>query len=73
MAAYDGPVCYQDGWHWSVVSDENGNQQPDKKLHLEDSEDGTLSRYRFATAKDTRSWHDRKHKQFVEVQMAEEA
>lgn len=38
---------------------------PGEKLHLEDSEDGSLSRYRLATDADGRSWHDRKHSRFA--------
>lgn len=59
---YDGPVCYQDGWHHSVVDDEHGGQMPDRKLYL-DEETGT---YRFATDGD-QSWHDRHHQRLTVV------
>lgn len=95
---YSGPVCYRDGWHWSTTTDGNGDEQPDRKLVLEDrfvfdgqpytgivttvsgelhATDGDGSpigelqvetRYRFATDTDV-SWHDRKHGQFVTVEM----
>lgn len=38
---------------------------PGEKLHLEDSEDGSQSRYRLATDADEQSWHDRKHKSYA--------
>ena len=60
---YTGPVCYQDGWHYSV----DENEQPGERLHLEDTADGSKSRYRLATESDTRSWHDRKHGQFAHI------
>ena len=56
---YDGPVYYQDGWHYT----DDG-----QRLVLEDTEDGSESRYRLATDADTRSWHDRKHRQFVNAE-----
>lgn len=63
---YEGPVCYgQDGWHYSI--DDEG--QPDKRLHLEDNEDGSESRYRLATDADTRSWHDRKSRNITEARL----
>lgn len=52
---YEGPVCFQDGWHYSVVPDGNGGDVPDARLFLED--DGT---YRLAEDSDA-SWQDRKH------------
>jgi hypothetical protein len=48
--AYTGPVCYQDGWHWTATP-----AGPGERLVLED--DGS---YRLATAAD-QSWHDRHH------------
>lgn len=48
--SYDGPVCFQDGWHCAV--DENGD--PGERLFLDD--DGT---YRLAEDGD-KSWNDRK-------------
>lgn len=60
-------VCYQDGWHWSVVADENGNDVPGEKLFLDD--DGS---YRPAVDGDV-SWHDRKHQRFVTVEMEDGA
>jgi hypothetical protein len=54
---YTGPVCYQDGWHYSV----DENDQPDKRLYL--NEDGS---YRHANEDDA-SWHDRQHGQYVHV------
>lgn len=66
---YDGPVCYQDGWHWTVVTGPDGYDLPGEKLHLEDTADGSESRYRLATGDDTRSWHDRKHGQFVQIDL----
>lgn len=68
---YDGPVCYSDGWHWTVVAGPDGGDVPGERLHLEDNADG--SRYRFATDSDTRSWHDRKHSQFATVEMEDGA
>lgn len=59
-ATYDGPVCYLDGWHYAVVPDEAGHDQPGDRLALGD--DGV---YRVAAAADTESWHDRKHRGFV--------
>lgn len=59
MSSYEGPVCYADGWHMSV--DEDGN--PADRLFLGD--DGT---YRLAEEGDE-SWHDRKHGQFVQVEL----
>lgn len=58
--AYTGPVAYQDGWHYAATEDGLGD-----RLALED--DGT---YRVATATDE-SWHDRKHQQFVLVDVGE--
>jgi len=58
---YDGPVCYQDGWHMTVVTDAAGNETPGKRLYLED--DGS---YRTANKGDE-SWHDRKHGQFATI------
>ena len=66
---YEGPVCYcDDGWHYTVVQDENGWDVPGEKLHLEDTEDGSQFRYRLATEADTQSWHERKHKTFVTIE-----
>jgi len=56
-ADYTGPVCYQDGWHYTV----DENDQPDQRLVLDD--DGS---YRLANGDDT-SWHDRKHGQFAHI------
>jgi hypothetical protein len=56
-ADYTGPVCYQDGWHYSV----DENDQPDKRLYL--SEDGS---YRYANGDDA-SWHDRQHGQYAHI------
>lgn len=61
--AYEGPVCYLDGWHWSVVDDGAGGEQPGERLVLED--DGT---YRAAADEDV-SWHERKHQRFATVEM----
>lgn len=61
---YTGPVCYQDGWHYTV----DENEQPGVKLHLEDTDGGEKFRYRLATEHDA-SWHDRKHGQHVEVKL----
>ena len=60
---YEGSVCYQDGWHYSVIQDANGYDIPDAKLFLDD--DGT---YRLATD-DDESWHDRKHGQFATIEL----
>jgi len=57
---YEGPVCYQDGWHWTVVPDGNGDDQPGEKLTLDG--DG----YRIAELADP-SWHDQHHQQFAEI------
>ena len=51
---YTGDVCYQDGWHWSVVDGD-----PGERLFLAD--DGT---YHVAADTDL-SWHDRKHQRFA--------
>ena len=56
--SYTGPVCFRDGWHWSVDADD----QPDQKLYLED--DGT---YRPAADGDL-SWFERYHKQYTNVE-----
>lgn len=61
-------VCYQDGWHYSVVTDENGNDVPGERLVLED--DGS---FRLATEDDINSWHDRKHQQFASVVMEDQS
>lgn len=67
---YTGPVAYQDGWHHAVTEDSEGNATIiGDRLVLEDTEDGSASRYRLATEADTRSWHDRKHRQYVSVVM----
>lgn len=57
---YTGDVCYEDGWHYAVDAD----GQPGERLVCED--DGS---YRIATDADTESWHDRKHGQFVTIEM----
>lgn len=62
---YTGPVCYADGWHWSVKKDKNGYDVPDQKLFLEDN--GT---YRFAQKGDP-SWHGRKHENYVDLLRSE--
>jgi hypothetical protein len=59
VSAYEGPVCYADGWHHAV--DENGD--PGDRLYLND--DGS---YRLAEDGDE-SWHNRKHGQFVQVEL----
>jgi hypothetical protein len=74
---YDGDVCYQDdGWHYTAIDHPGGvgngepghvYQVPGERLVLEDTADGTASRYRLATDADTKSWHDRKHGQFVGI------
>jgi hypothetical protein len=46
---------------------------PGEKLHLEDTEDGSASRYRLATEKDERSWYDRKHQTFATIQPEDQA
>lgn len=58
---YDGPVCYFDGWHYTVVAG-GGGDVPGARLVLED--DGS---YRIAAPEDTESWHDRKHAAFTLV------
>jgi hypothetical protein len=58
---YTGDVCYQDGWHWTVVKDEAGDDTPGEKLTLGD--DGL---YRPAVDGDL-SWHDQHHQQFAEI------
>ena len=70
---YTGPVCYRDGWHWTVVENAAGYHDPGERLVCEDTPDGSEFRYRLATAADTRSWHDRKHGQFVQVVMEDGA
>jgi hypothetical protein len=67
MAAeiYEGDVAYQDGWHYAVGED----NQLGERLVLEDTADGSESRYRLANDADTASWHDRKHGQFVQINM----
>lgn len=60
LRPYDGPVCYRDGWHWTV----GGDGEPGKKLYLDD-ETGV---YRAAAATDE-SWHDRHHQQFVTAEL----
>lgn len=57
-------VCYRDGWHWTVETDDDGNDVPGKKLVLED--DGS---FRPATKADTESWHNRKHERFATVEL----
>ncbi len=59
MDAYEGDVCYQDGWH-RIVTDDG---KVGAKLVLED--DGS---YRSATDEDM-SWHDLYHKAFVEMKL----
>lgn len=54
---YTGPVCYQDGWHYSV----DEHDQPGDRLVLQD--DG---RFRFATG-DDRSWHEHAHGQYAHI------
>jgi hypothetical protein len=66
---YEGPVCYQDGWHWTVVAGPDGMDVPGERLHLEDDADSGASRYRLATDDDVRSWHERKHVRFATVEM----
>lgn len=61
-------VCYQDGWHYSVVLDADGNEVPGEKLVLLDS-----GKYRPATDADTESWHDRKHEKYATVVMEDTA
>lgn len=106
---YTGPVCYQDGWHYTVVDDPDARERalavaqahvdhttrtgspddvaaaeaeladvqqrrfekPGDRLHLEDSPDGSESRYRLATDADTRSWHDRKHGRYAQIAFAD--
>jgi hypothetical protein len=60
--SYTGPVCYQDGWHYTVTDD----GEPGVRLFLDD--DG----YRAAAANDE-SWHDRKHQTFATVEMEDGA
>lgn len=103
MDYYEGPVCYMDGWHYTVVADDDAREHalavaqanldhakkrgedvaaaeaevldvqqrsfemPGERLHLEDTEDGSQSRYRLATDADTKSWHDRKHGQYAQI------
>ena len=43
------------------------HQVPDQRLVLEDSADGTQSRFRLATDADTRSWHERKHRRYAAI------
>lgn len=56
---YTGAVCYQDGWHYTVVQDAAGHDQPGDRLFLDD--DGS---YRLAVDGDA-SWHDRKHRGYA--------
>ena len=53
-ATYTGDVCYQDGWHMSIV---DGN--PGVRLYLND-----YGSYREAADGDL-SWHDRHHQRFA--------
>jgi hypothetical protein len=46
---------------------------PGEKLHLEDTEGGEESRFRAATSKDDRSWHDRKHQDFATFQLEDQS
>lgn len=55
---YTGSVCYVDGWHYTVDTDEHGDH-PGVPLFLND--DGT---YRYATDGDE-SWHERKHQRYT--------
>lgn len=64
---YTGPVCYQDGWHYTVMTGPDGYDAPGEKLHLEDTADGSEFRYRLATEDDA-SWHDRKHGQYTHIE-----
>jgi hypothetical protein len=64
---YDGPVCYQDGWHWSIKEADDGGHEPDAKLFLDD--DGS---YRIAAETDE-SWHDRKHERLATIDMEDGA
>jgi hypothetical protein len=67
-SAYTGPVRYQDGWHWALETDpDGGNPRLGAKLFLED--DGT---YRAAIDGDA-SWHDRKHGQFMTIEMEDKS
>ena len=59
---YEGAVCFQDGWHYTVVSGDEGDA-PGEKLVLED--DGS---YRLATDADTESWNELHHKRFATVE-----
>lgn len=77
---YDGLVCYMGGWHYTIIphpngegyEDENGNfvvyEVPGEKLVCEDTAGGEKTRFRLATDKDEKSWHDRKHGNFTTLQ-----
>lgn len=58
---YEGPVCFQDGWHYSVVPDASGNDTPGVQLFLEDDDT-----YRTVEAGDE-SWQARKQVAFTLV------
>lgn len=60
MSTYTGPVCYQDGWHYAVVTDPaTGYDVVGERLYLDDN--GT---YRVAVDGDE-SWSDRKHERYA--------
>lgn len=69
-SAYKGPVCYQDGWHYTVVKDSaksaefpDGHDVPGEKLYMED--DGT---FRLAAGGDL-SHHERHHQKFLPMEL----
>lgn len=64
---YDGPVCYQDGWHYTVVTDDDGNDTPGERLVT----DGDGS-YRLATDDDT-PHNDRHATGFVNIELEDAA
>jgi len=57
---YDGPVCYLEGWHYSVVPADVG-EEPGQRLVL--NEDGSYT----VAGPDDQSWHDRKHQRFASI------
>ena len=60
---YDGPVGFSDGWHWTIVTDENGDSLGEKLVL--DADSGS---YRLATDADTESWNELHHKRFATVE-----
>lgn len=65
--SYTGPVCFLDGWHYTVVTDGAGNDAPGERLVT----DGDGS-YRPATDADT-SHNDRHATGFVDIALEDGA